>query len=274
MDQDLKHRDKWPYHYRGTRYHFSSEQVVWWQTFKNGLEIRVKSGYDSIIKELIKIRPEGGSFRITETGDVIIKMPDDGSWTPVYVCEMDQPFEFSDDIDITPAGIKPGDIWPGFYDGARYSYLNDKVWWMNPEGPRQYIVETLPPEVMTQLRILKSMGGSFRITENGCVITLIPKQPLPNELRRQWESMSVTQQQLITAKVEATEMLPIYIGRYHEGVSLQEPKDFTKPLSAEERKKMLDFLNRFSVSGEFEGMVPKDAEDEGEDEEFFDDPED
>ncbi len=271
MEQDMENGDKWPYHYRGTRYHFSSEQKVWWQTFKNGLEIFVKSGHDRIIKELLKLRPEGGSFRITETGDVIIKMVEKETWTPIYVCEMDMPFKFSDDIETTPKELKPGDIWTGFYDGSRYSHLNDRVWWRNPEGPRQYIVETLPDEVMLQMRILKPTGGSFRITEDGYVITLIPKQPLPNQLKKQWESMSVTQQQLITAKVQSTEMLPIYIGRYHEGITLQPPKDFTKPLTPEERKEMLDFLNGFSAPGEFEGMVPKDADEE---EEFFDDPED
>jgi hypothetical protein len=277
MEKNIESGDDWPYHYRGTRYHYNGEKVVWWRTFKDGLEVRVKSGQELVIDELISLRSEGGSFRVTESGDVLIKLDKGNIWTPKYVCEMDEPFRFEKKIDISPTDISPGDLWPGFYDGARYSYLNDRVWWRNPDGPRQYIRESLPDEVMMHLKRFKPMGGSFRITENGYVITLIPKQPLPNNIKEQWEALSATQQRLVATKVETTDMLPVYIGRYHEGVSLLEPKDFKKPLSKQERKEMLEFLDSFSMSGGFNGMVPRDVTPEklgDESEEFLDDPED
>ncbi len=277
MVEDLKRGDGWPYHYRGTRYHYDSEKTVWWRTYRDGLKVTVKRGHERVLNELISVRPEGGSFRITETGDVLFKVEDEGHWEPIFVCEMDEPFAFHDEIDITPKEAQPGDLWPGFYDGARYSYLDDKTWWRNPEGPRQYVKETLPDSVLDQLRVLKPKGGSFRITENGYVITLIPKQPLPNDIKEQWDRLSTIQQRLVATKVENTDMLPVYIGRYHEGITLLEPKDLRRPLSREEKSRMLDFLDSFSTSVEFEGMVPGDVDVKklgDESEEFLDDPED
>lgn len=253
---------EWPYHYRGTRYHYNNSQEVWWQTFNDGLKVQVKSGHECIIKELIKLKTEGGSFRITETGDIIAKIENDQLWKTIFVCEMDEPFKMAESIDLTPINIQSGDLWTGFYDGAKYSYSGNKVWWNNSGGPRQYIQQTLPNEIMIQLRLLKPAGGSFRITENGYVITLIPKQPLPNNIKKQWESLSDVQKRLIATKVEHTLMLPVYIGRYHEGITLKEPQDFSKPLTDAERKKMLDFLDGFSFSAEFEGMVPKNIDSE------------
>lgn len=125
-DSTIKLGDEWPYHYRGTRYHYNNNQEVWWQTFNDGLRIQVKSGHELIIKELMKLKTEGGSFRITETGDVIAKIEKDNLWNTIFICEMDEPFKMEEIIDLTPAKIQPGDLWPGFYDGARYSYCRDK----------------------------------------------------------------------------------------------------------------------------------------------------
>lgn len=274
MNKTIELGSEWPHHYRGTKYHYNEDQKIWWQTFKDGLRVYVKTGHENIIKEILPLKTQG-SFRITEIGDIIAKVESEkDKWVPKFVCEMDEPFKFVEAIDITPADIQPGDLWPGFYDGARYSYIIDKVWWNNPDGPRQYIKQKLPDDVMIQLRKLKPAGGSFRITENGYVLALIPKQPLPNNIKKQWEKLSVTQQQIIAAKVENTDMLPVYIGRYYEGIDLEDPKDYSKPLTPSEKKKMLDFLGSYSISNEFDGMVPKDVDKEKLGEEFRDDPED
>ena len=276
MDKNIQLGDRWYYHYRGTRYHYNSDQKVWWQTSKDGLKVNVKSGHENIIKYLLSLRPAGGSFRITEVGDIIMKSEDSDDWKEIFVCEMDEPLIFDENIEINPQNIQPGDIWPGFYDGARYSFSMDKIWWKNPEGFRQYVIETLPKDLVLHFRRFKPQGGSFRITENGYVITLIEKQPLPNKLKDQWDRLSTTQQHLIATKVNRTEMLPIYVGRYYAGITLKERQDFSQPLTDDERNNMLDYLDNFTLSLEFEGMVPKDAErDEPEEsEDFLDDPED
>ena len=271
---EIKPGNKWPYHFRGTTYHYNSSQDIWWRTYKDGMKLIVKSGHERIIKELLPLKTEGGSFRITETGDVIAKVFDGDDWIPKFICEMDEPFKFEEKISTTPSDLKPGDLWPSFYDGARYSYLLDKIWWHNPDGPRQYIEQKLPEEIIMQLHKYKPAGGSFRITENGYVITLIQKQPLPNNIKKQWESLSDIQQHIISVKVESTDMLPIFIGRYHEGITLKEPTDWTKPLSSEQKEKMLEFIEGFSFSNEFEGMVPKNVDKREIVEEFLDDPED
>jgi hypothetical protein len=276
MNKNIQLGDGWQYHYRGTRYHYNSDQKVWWQTSKDGLKVTVKSGHENIIKNLLSLRPAGGSFRITETGDVIMKNEGNDSLKEIFVCEMDEPLIFEEDIEINPQNIQPGDLWPGFYDGARYSFSMDKIWWKNPEGYRQYGIETLPTDIILHFRRFKPQGGSFRITENGYVITLIEKQPLPNELKDQWNQLSTTQQRLVERKVNRTEMLPIYVGRYYAGISLMERQDFSQPLTDDERNNMLDYLDNFTLSLEFEGMVPKDAEQDQleENEDFLDDPED
>jgi len=276
LNENIQSGDGWQYHYRGTRYHYNSDQKVWWQTSKDGLKINVKSGHENILKNLLSLRSNGGTFRITETGDVIMKIEDDDGLKETFVCEMDEPLTFEENIEINPQNIQPGDLWPGFYDGARYSFSMDKIWWKNPEGYRQYGIETLPTDIILHFRKFKPQGGSFRITENGYVITLIEKQPLPNELKDQWNRLSTTQQRLVERKVNRTEMLPIYIGRYYAGISLMERQDFSQPLTDDERNNMLDYLDNFTLSLEFEGMVPKDAERDQleENEDFLDDPED
>jgi len=276
MDENIQPGDRWQYHYRGTRYHYNSDQKVWWQTSKDGLKVKVKSGHENIIKNLISLGPAGGSFRITETGDVIMKNEGKDGWKEIFVCEMDEPLVFEENIEINPQSIQPGDLWPGFYDGARYSFSMDKTWWKNPEGFRQYVIETLPKELVLHFRKFKRQGGSFRITENGHVITLIEIQPLPNKLKDQWERLSTTMQRIIATKVNRTEMLPIYVGRYYAGINLKPRQDFSQPLTDDERNNMLDYLDNFTLSLEFEGMVPKDAErDQSEEsEDFLDDPED
>lgn len=265
--------EEWPYHYRGTRYHYNVSNEVWWQSTKDGPSIHAKKGYGRVIKELLPYKTEGGSFRITEVGDVIAKVLRDDVWNPIYICEMDEAFEFVD-LDITPEIIESGDLWPGFYDGARYSYLNDKVWWNNPDGPRQYTEKPLPEEVMKVLRRFKPEGGSFRITENGYVITLIPKQPLPNNLKEQWNRLSEAQRRFLAIKVQSTDMLPVFIGRYHEGISLRPLQDMRKELSEDEREAMLAYLDCFSLSTKFDGMVPKNIDTKALGKEFKDDPED
>lgn len=267
----LESGDDWPYHYRGTRYHYNKDGKTWWESSKDGVKVYVEAGHESILKHLLDLKQEGGIFRITETGDVITKIEDKEIWKPVYVCEMDEQFLMDQKVNITPQNLSTGDLWPGFYDGARYSYLNDIVWWNNPDGPRQQIEGKFPDVLMKSLNRLKPEGGSFRITENGYVITLIPSQPLPNNLKEQLESFTKVQQRLVSIKVETTEMLPVYIGKFHEGITLKEPVDLTSPLSKEEKKKILDFLETFSQSKRID--IPSDSFDKIQ-HRTYDDPED
>lgn len=244
--EGLKCGDNWPYHYRGTTYHCNQNGEVWWRSSKDGIKLPVSTGHEEIVKQILNLKTDGGIFKITETGDVLTKVEESDIFQPVFVCEMDEQFVFPEGVDTSPKSLQPGDLWPGFYDGARYSFSRNAVWWHNPDGPRQYVEEEFPEILMETLNKFKPKGGSFRITENGFVIALVEVQPLPNNLKEQYLALTDVQQQLVKFKIASTEMLPVYIGKFHQGISLKEPTDFTKPLTEEEKNKMLKFLEGFS----------------------------
>ena len=64
--------------YRGTHYHFNSENQIWWrpskEAFQGGLKATVTSKHGKLLKRLRKLKPEGGSFRITENNIVLTKI--------------------------------------------------------------------------------------------------------------------------------------------------------------------------------------------------------
>lgn len=256
--------DKWPEHYRGTKYHFNEDGEVWWHLPHEDIRIYAQDGHVLVVTELLKLRPEGGSFRITECGDVLTKKKNGKDWEPIYVCEMDAPLTFPD-LDNTCTGLTTGDLWRGFYDGAKYSFLGRRIWWKNPElRTRQFTHETLPLSILKELTFLKPTGGSFAITENGHVLTLILPQPLPTDIRKQHESLSNAQKRVIETKTRSTKMLPVYIGDFFEGFTLQRVRKLTDPLSEKEANEMIKFLNQYGAPKEDE-LFPIDFDDEVED---------
>ena len=74
-------------------------------------------------------------------------------------------------------------------------------------------------------------------------------------------------------------MLPVYICKLDEGfeIKLNEPLDYSKPLSKNELGEMLDFLSQFSTSEtmtipEKEDEIDDDVEEDwSDDEDFFED---
>lgn len=275
--------------YRGGVYHFNSDNQIWWrpikEAYQGGLKATVTSRHHKLLKLLRQLKPDGGSFRVTENNAVLTKIPNEGikdhgeEWEAVYVCELDRPFTFKEDIDPAPSHLEPGDIWPSFYDGAKYSAVRDgrgtRMWFRNNHY-RNYVEHdpalggVMPVAIEKEFAYYKGQGGSLRVTENGYVITLISPQPLSDDLRRQWEKLSVTQQRLVELKVEGTRMLPIYLGQWvNPAVKLKPRKDYSIKLSKEDRTKMLRFLNKFTKS---EDDIDEPFYDDPED--FFGDPED
>ena len=274
--------------YRGTHYHFNSENQIWWrpskEAFQGGLKATVTSNHSHLLKKLRKIRPEGGSFRITENNIVLTKIKrKDGNWVPVFVDELETPFQFKEKIENLPINLEPGDLWPSFYDGSKFSSIRSgetKVWFRQPlssvEGEtlsyssRRYVEHNMPKGVEKEFSYYKGQGGSFRITENGYVITLISPQPLSDRLKEQWDNFSDTQQRLIEVKVEGTQMLPIFLGIWESpSIKLKPSKDYSRKLGKGEKEKMLDFLSKFEPT-----IKDEDEEVEIETEVFWDDPED
>lgn len=245
----LRLGDPWNEHYRGTRYHFNTKRKLWWQVPATEARVEAASGHEGIVTELLTLRPEGGSCRITETGAVITKSQEDtDDWAPLYVCEYVDPLQF-EHVETHGSGLQPFDLWRAFYDGARYSFKRGRLWWRNPlEGVWQRTNESLPPEIEKRFNQVKPFGGTLRFTENGKVLTLIVPQPMPRHLRPQYEALSNTQKHLIQVKIEGTDMLPVYIGDYLGGFTLLPPERLTDPLSDEEQAKMLDFLKQYGAN--------------------------
>lgn len=248
-DEILRIGDSWTEHYRGSRYHFNREREIWWRVPATEARVLATDGQDDLIDHLLRLRPEGGSFRITEGGAVVTKDQDVEDWEALYVCEYMDSLEF-ENVDVRGDGLEPFDLWPSFFDGARYTYARDQLWWRNPEEKiRQRTNEDLPQEILDRFRRVKPLGGSIRITEHGSVLTLIEPQPLPPRIQPQYEALSSTQKRLIQVKVEGTNMLPIYLGDYvGAGLTLQPPERLTDPLSDEEEAEMVGFLKQYGES--------------------------
>ena len=94
----------------------------------------------------------------------------------------------------------------------------------------------------------KPLGGSFVVTPWRHVIGLIEPQPLPEESRDQWEKMSKEERRLLQLKMKGANMLPIYICKWDDDweIELDEPVDYSNPLTKEEIHNMVGFLSQFS----------------------------
>jgi hypothetical protein len=110
--------------------------------------------------------------------------------------------------------ISSGDLWPSVYDGAKFSFGGDRVWWQHPQTHKRHPVETdLPNDVLTTLQRLKPRGGSFRVTPWKDVITLVETPPNQERTREQLHDLPrVVKNIIIMRRERGVEMLPIYVG--------------------------------------------------------------
>jgi len=271
--------DDYPY-YRGMKFRFNSKGRVYWRTpLEQSVAIEVSKGLKSVTKKLLKIRPEGGSFRITEAREVLIKIKrdNDSPDVPKFVGTLDKEITFntsSGNLDNNPSDLEPGDLWTGIYDGTRLSFLRSpepKIWWNTVEDFNvRYLIDLthtpLPDNLVRELSYWKPLGGSFRVTMDGHIITLIdPKQRIPKH-KEQFEQMNDVQQLLVDVKEERTKMFAVYIGKWEmtEKLSFIPPRRIGEPLT-KERRSHLDNLFDLGLKGGGESapsssFVPVDAE--------------
>ena len=266
----LRLGDKWEEHYRGTKYHCTPDRAFWWQLpdRQNMATVRVeaKSGFGDLADAFLSIRPEGGSLRITETRAVLTRMPT--TWEAIYVGQYNVPLVF-DSVDVSGIGVQPLGLWPAFYDGARYSYKNGRLWWKNPtDGVWQETRERLPSRIESRFRKVKPQGGSVRITENGKVLTLIRPQPLPTGMRDQYDALTNLQKRLIEVKVRNVELLPVFLGEYSDGFTLNEAINLSDPLTPQEEVELMGFLSQYGQA--VAGHTPEPFDPLGHVEDFLD----
>ena len=236
----------WADPYRGSRYHFNPLREVWWHAALTKDKVRAKSGHEDLIDELLAFQPEGGSFRITETAAVLAKTPaGENEWQPFYVADYLTPLEF-EHVDVLGNGVEPLDLWPAFYDGARYSVKRGTLWFKNvAEDVWQRTKEPLPQDLQERFDKVKPTGGSLRITENGKVIVLIEPQPMAAHIEGQYKALSTVQKNLIEIKFSTTHRIPIFLGEHHDGFELHKAELLTDPLDPDREAVMISFLKQY-----------------------------
>lgn len=245
---DVSKGDDWPVHYRGFRLQISPDQSVWWQLYNGTDRLQLDPVPESIVDDVLDLKPTGGRIHVTETNQVLTRIDEgDRDFQDIYVGEIEvdgelippEHPEFS--IDVQPEGLEVGDLWPSVYDGSRYSFLDQRAWWKNGETKRRHMVDgKFDPDILQRLNQYKSEGGSFRITPWGDVITLVPMHPSPAQIREQFESLPrVTQNIIKLRKERGVDMLPIYVGTIDEpSISVSEPRSLSDQLSEEERESL------------------------------------
>lgn len=264
MSDDLTPGDEWPNHYRGYRLQTNAEGDVWWQVYQGEERLTLDPTPDGLVDDLLSVKRLGGRIRVTEDNAVIARIEEGGEYKAIYVGELSlageyvppEDPEFS--VQVRPSGLSNGDLWPTVYDGAKYAFIDDRVWWQHPGTHQRHPVETsLPTDVLGSLQRLKPRGGSFIVTPWNDVVTLVEDPPNPEQTREQLHDLPRVIKNIIVLRRErGVEMLPIYVGSIEDvPLEVSEPRSLTDELSPEERAQ-LD-----SWAGSVGQTVPTDPDD-------------
>ena len=279
-DIEKRHGNDYKY-YRGMKLRFNGKGQIYWRTAKShNVVIEVASGLEEVYEELIKLKPETGSFRITGSREVLTKLKGENSEIfdePKFVCMAHKEIEFKaykGGIEHNPVTLEPGDLWTGIYDGTRFSFspgIEPKIWWrMTEDFSVRYMLELeenplLPNEIISELHRWKPTGGVFCVTIDGHVLTMIDKRMRVEKHLLQGKKLTYDQLELLDVKERSTGMFPIYIGTIDTSnmFSFTPPRRFGHPITKERKAFLIDKI----LGGNGEGristnLVPKNAEKE------------
>lgn len=251
---DLSIGDQWPEHYRGFTLQVSPDRTVWWQLYSGTERLELSEFSSEIIDSLLELKHLGGRIHVTERGDVLTRLEEDGGddYENVYVGSVELSGELVPDegteysIPVQPSNLSEGDLWPSVYDGSRYSFVGDRVWWQSGSDHRRHMVDgTFSPSIIRTLKQYKPKGGSFRITPWGDVITLVPSHPAPGTVQEQFGDLPRVVQNIIKLRKDRdVEMLPIYVGTIEErDITVKEPRSLTDSLSEEEQTELASWAS-------------------------------
>jgi len=189
-------------------------------------------------------------------------------------------------FDLLGDNLSPGMIMTGPLDGEIHHWFNGKVWTRNILGKRCHW-NHIPDELLSALERFKPEGGSFVITCWGNIAALIQPKPLPPEAREQWSKLAEEEKRLLQIKQKSIQMLPIFLGKFSSEwqIMLENPVDYSLPITDAEMNEMEDFLSKYGVNGksspsktneqpetipeETSEVIPEQEEWAGEDESFF-----
>lgn len=247
MSKTIESGDDWPDYYRGYRLQTNPDGNVWWQVYQGTDRLFLDPTPDGLIDDLLSLKRLGGRVRVTEDGDVITRVEADEGYDALYVGEYTLEGEFvpreapEHSIDVRPTELSPGDLWPSIYDGAKFSFGGERVWWRHPQTHKRHPVETeLGEDVLQTLRQLKPRGGSFRVTPWNDIITLVEDPPNPNRARTQLQALPrVIKNIIIMRRERGVEMLPVYVGTVDTTpIAVNKPRSLTDRLSSDEQAQL------------------------------------
>jgi hypothetical protein len=232
--------------YTGMRLRVALDRSVSWQPNKfagnHGARFLVIDN-DGLVDMVLAKRSKGSWVKVTRDSEVLCF--EQGK--PVLIGTISSPpkLEF-EKLKADPQDLMPGMIWSGPFDGEYHHFCENRFWVSNIQTKRCHYQP--PSGLRRALERFKPLGGSFVVTPWKHVIGLIEPQPLPEESRDQWEKLSKEERRLLQLKMKGANMLPIYICKWDDEweIELDEPVDYSKPLSKEEIDNMVGFLTQFS----------------------------
>ena len=231
--------------YRGTTYHTNFKKNVWWTTGKDSIKIKMNFSNEDILDKILEIKPQGGSFRITEAKEILTKIYfEDRGYVSIYIGKLIGEIEF-ENYRWNPNGIKRGDLWPSIYDGTTFSVNGNKELLMHIGDKKVYAIEGAEELVKKVLEFKgRGGGGRFKVNENGCILTLMYKAPYPDNIKRQIGILTEIEKNLIDIrkKTERDEMVPIYVGKFKGNIKFKKMFDIHEKWTKEEDEEFLSRL--------------------------------
>lgn len=251
MMNSLSPGDEWPFHYRGYGLSVNPSGDVWWQAYNGTDRFQLHPTPTKLVDTLLELKRMGGAIRATENGSVITQLENEtngqsSDYTTAYVGQLDfrgelvSPDETEHAVPVSPSGLAPGGLWTSVYDGAKYSFNGDRFWWQNGETHlRHSFADSLPRNIVDELKRLRPQGGSFMITPRGDVLTQIPNEKTPPDVREQFRDLPRPIKRILKLRRDRgnVHMLPVYVGRLEPGerpIVVEEPTRLTDPLSEQE----------------------------------------
>jgi len=229
--------------YRGTRYSMNYKREVWWRRDWQHPKHHVEFSDEDLLEKIIEYKPQGGSFRITEAGEILTKIFDEDKdgYVPIYVGEFKGSIEF-EDFSWNPKGLRKGDLWPAPYDGATFSVNGHKDLKIKIGNIKTKAIEGHEELVDMVLKFKGQSGGRFKINENGKVLTLLYSAPYPKKIQNQIKKLSDEEKNMIDIRSGAKidEMVPIYVGTFSGNIKFEKIFDIHREWTEEDDKEFLE----------------------------------
>ncbi|GGC73123.1 hypothetical protein [Haloferax sulfurifontis] len=243
--------DIWPFHYRGFGLSTNPSGEIWWQAYNGTDRLYLDPVPSDLIDDLLEIKRTAGAIRVTEAGRVITQVDttpnqSQSTYETQYVGSVDLDGKLVPEnkpgraVEVSPNGVSPGDLWPGVYDGAKYSFSGERFWWENSDTKlRHSFADSLPQPIVDELNRLRRQGGSFQITPAGDVLTQIPTAKSPPDVRSQFRDLPREVKRILQLRRDRgkVDMLPVYVGHLEPSerpILVNEPTRLTDPLTEQE----------------------------------------